>query len=90
VTGWVETMQEVGTLWVVLPLLAAAVLLLLMYPVRRTGRASERPLWHYLMLWPVIHDMRRVRSSGYIARTLEVMGWVVVTGLVVMAMVFAV
>ena len=73
-----------------LPLLAAAVLLPLMYPVRRSGRGRARPLWQYLMLWPVIHDMRRARSSGYIARTLEVMGRVIVTGLVVMAMVCAV
>src|ERR1039458_3919360 len=53
-----STMEWSGILYVVLPLAAALVLVLvlvlIMYPVKPKAREAPRPVWHYLLLWPLI------------------------------------
>src|ERR1035441_5522821 len=49
-----STMEWSGILYVVFPLAAALVLVLvlIMYPVKPKAREAPRPVWHYLLLWP--------------------------------------
>src|ERR1019366_3682378 len=78
-----STMEWSGILYVVLPLAAALVLVLvlvlIMYPVKPKAREAPRPVWHYLLLWPLIVDMgARQANPGRIARTFKVIGRVIV------------
>jgi hypothetical protein len=83
-------MEWSGILYVVLPLAAALVLVLIMYPVKPKAREAPRPVWHYLLLWPLIVDMgARQANPGRIARTFKVIGRVIVAALMIVAMVFA-
>src|ERR1035441_6197443 len=86
-----SAMEWSGILYVVLPLAAALVLVLIMYPVKPKAREAPRPVWHYLLLWPLIVDMgARQANPGRIARTFKVIGRVIVAALMIVAMVFAV
>src|ERR1035441_6039815 len=85
-----STMEWSGILYVVLPLAAALVLVLIMYPAKPKAREAPRPVWHYLLLWPLIVDMgARQANPGRIARTFKVIGRVIVAALMIVAMVFA-
>jgi hypothetical protein len=75
---------------VVLVFAGAGVTALLIYAKKLKPRRGPRPIWHYLLLWPLIleRDRQDSASSGRMLSTRETVGWIMVVLLLVVAIVF--
>jgi hypothetical protein len=63
---------------------------LLLCAKRLKPRTGQRPIWHYVLLWPLIleRDRRNQGSRGRALSTRETLGWIAVVLLIVIALVF--
>ena len=63
---------------------------LLLYAKRLKPRTGRRPVWHYMLLWPLIleRDRRNQDSWGRALSMRETLGWIAVVLLIVIALVF--
>jgi hypothetical protein len=63
---------------------------LLLYAARLRPRTRQRPIWHYVLVWPLILERgkRNQDSRGSALSTRETLGWIAVVLLIVTALVF--
>lgn len=63
---------------------------LLLYAKRLKPRTGQRPIWHYVLLWPLIleRDKRNQDSWGRALSTRETLGWIAVVLLMIIVLVF--
>jgi hypothetical protein len=76
--------------FIVLVLAAAFTGTLLVYARKSKPRSGQRPIWHYLLLWPILleKDRRNDNSSSRMLSTRETIGWLIVVLLIIAAIVF--
>jgi hypothetical protein len=74
----------------VLTILLTAAVGLLIDAKEPKPRRGRRPIWHYLLVWPILLDKSRqnVTASGRIFTTREIVGWIIVLLLAISAFVF--
>jgi hypothetical protein len=84
--------MEVSVFFFVVALVlgGVGVTVLLLYAKQLKPRTGPRPIWHYLLLWPLIleRDKRNQNSWGRMLSTRETIGWIAVVLLIVIALVF--
>jgi hypothetical protein len=76
--------------FVIVILAAAAAVGLLLYAKKLRPREGPRPIWHYVLLWPILIEKNRRNdsTSGRTFTAREIAGWIIVLLLVVSAFVF--
>jgi hypothetical protein len=82
--------ETYGVLAILLLLAVAGAVSLLAIRKRPLPRDAPRPWWHFVLLWPIVlerNNPKRPAGLGQLSKR-EVVGWVVVLALIILAIVF--
>jgi hypothetical protein len=86
-----EFWENYGVLSIVIALAVTGVVSLLVIRERPSPRNAARPWWHFVLLWPIVLERdnpKRPVGLGQLSKR-ELIGWVIVLVLIILAIIFA-
>jgi len=85
-------MEKFIFLFVILLGAAALAAALLAYARSPRPRQGPRPVWHYLLIWPLILEKNQkttdASDAARVLSTREIIGWLIVAALIIAAFAF--